>query len=56
MRPNVMIIFKIGFENLSQLTLVEHNHSIQAFSPYWTHQPHGSGEKAPNFVTVGLWA
>src|ERR1035441_270096 len=39
MRPYLMIIFKIGFENLSQLALVEHDHSIQAFSPNGTYQP-----------------
>ena len=29
----VMIILKVGFENLRQLSFMEYDHSIQAFSP-----------------------
>ena len=29
----VVIILKVGFENLLQLSFMEYDHSIQAFSP-----------------------
>jgi hypothetical protein len=34
-----MIIFEVGFENMPQLPFIEHDHSIQAFTPNGTHQP-----------------
>ena len=38
-RADFMIIFEVGFENVSPLPFVEHDHSIQAFTPKRSHQP-----------------
>ena len=34
-----MVIFNKGLEDLPQLPLIEHDHTIQAFTPNRTHQP-----------------
>jgi hypothetical protein len=38
-RADFMVIFEVGFENLPQLLLMEHDYSIQAFTSNRTHQP-----------------
>ena len=38
MRTDFVVIFEVGFENLPQLPFIEHDHSIQAFSPNGTDQ------------------
>jgi hypothetical protein len=35
----VVIILKVGFENLPELPFIENDHLIQAFKPNRTHQP-----------------
>src|SRR5665213_785555 len=38
-RTYFMVILEVGFENLSQLPFIEHDHLIQAFTPNRTHEP-----------------
>jgi len=38
-----MVVFEAGFKHPPHLPLMEHNHSIQAFSPNGTAQPLGAG-------------
>jgi len=39
MWADFMVIFEVALEELSQLPFVEHDHSIQAFTPNRPHQP-----------------
>jgi hypothetical protein len=39
MQPDLVVVFEVSFEKVVELTLLEHDDSIQAFAPDGSDQP-----------------